>query len=168
MVEYQAFTSTCPNSADIELASQLLSNVQSVIGYFDLDPNRVLDLLYELATASLLTHWRLIIRFFGLSPWFSSQPAPGTAPSIDQKSGNRAAAQILGFKFDQLAGSEEDLQALYLLSALLIKENCIALSDLWTHLSPSEDVFQKGKAEYQDRMYEELDRAKGRNALAVA
>lgn len=161
IVEFEGFLKTTPNESSDAHASQLLSNIQSIIGYFDLDPNRVLDILFELSAASLVYHWKFLILFFSSSPWFTSngqEQEPGSSS---------AAAQIFGFKFQQMRQSDDDAQSLIMLAALLTKQGLISLSDLWPHLSPSDNVFGDGRSAYQNRILDEVDKAKGRNALAV-
>lgn len=41
----------------------------SIIGYFDLDPNRALDLILDLFSVNLMTHWSFFLVLLGLSPW---------------------------------------------------------------------------------------------------
>lgn len=172
VVEFEAFLATTPNTAADAEAQQLLTNIQSLIGYFDLDPNRVLDVLVELAAANLISHWRFLMIMFKLSPWFvNNEKTANTAPTIlgdiRDRPGNHAAAQIIGFKFQQIRQSPDDDRALAMLSSLLIKEGLIKLQDLWPHLAPSDSDLAKEKSNYQNRMLDEVDKAKGRNALAV-
>lgn len=173
VVEVDSFLSTVENVAVGSVARELLTNVQSLIGYFDLDPNRVLDVLVELFATRLLTHWRFIILVLKLSPWFFSDepadaPSQEAAGNLESSLGNHAAAQIIGFKFQQFKQSPNGDRGLIMLAALLIKEGLLKLQDLWPHLAPDEDTLAKEKSSYQTRILDEVDKAKGRNALAVS
>lgn len=172
VVEVEGFLSTTANSASEIDAHQLLNNIQSLIGYFDLDPNRVLDVLIELFAFNLLSHWRFLMLVCKLSPWFSDEghdfrPSLIGSGDLESQRGNHSAAQIIGFKFQQIKQLADDDQGLIMLTALLIKEGLLKLQDLWPHLSPDESVLSKEKSLYQNRILDEVDKAKGRNALAV-
>ncbi|CCG84765.1 protein of unknown function [Taphrina deformans PYCC 5710] len=173
VVELEAFLQTTKNAADDDRAQLLLTNIKSLIGYFDLDPNRVLDVLIELVALHLLSHWRFLIPALKLSPWFlnDGQIAKGEDTSrgdLDKRYGNRAAAQIIGFKFQQVKNLEDESQELTMLAALLVKEGLLKLQDLWPHLSPEDSILSKEKSAYQDRVLDQVDKAKGRNALAMS
>jgi THO complex subunit 2 len=43
--------------------------IVSLIGYFDLDPNRALDVILDLFSAYLTTHWSFFLVLLSLSPW---------------------------------------------------------------------------------------------------
>lgn len=161
------------NVASESKALELLTNIQSLIGYFRLDPNRLLDILMELAAANLMSHWRFLMKLFQLSPWFNDathvdSQAEFILGDISQTHGNPSAAQILGFKFQQIQQEPSDASLLVMLAAIMIKEGLIRLQDLWPHLAPSDAVILQEKSLYQDRILDEVDKAKGRNALAVS
>lgn len=41
----------------------------SIVGYFDLDPNRALDFILDVFDVHLTTHWSFFLVLLGLSPW---------------------------------------------------------------------------------------------------
>lgn len=139
--EVETFIQRCPNVASDSKARQLTTNIQSLVGYFDLDPNRVLDLLMDIAANNLRKHWQPILRIFSVIPWCrSSVPSADSQNSVitNEKQGNQAAAQILGFNFrhyeeqGKAGGTPEEL---YMLAALLVKSGFIKLADLWSHVN---------------------------------
>lgn len=103
-----------------ERASSVWGRVVSLIGHFDLDPNRALDVFLDIFATHLATHYAFFLVLLSLSPWaptVSSEPPPpssgGTrfddvlanaeilsdsAPS-DSNKPNDVLAQVLGFKF---------------------------------------------------------------------
>lgn len=109
-------------SAEIihERASSVWGRVVSLIGHFDLDPNRALDVFLDIFATHLATHHTFFLALLSLSPWaptVSSEATPlssgGTrfddvlanaeilsdsAPS-DLYKPNNVLAQVLGFKF---------------------------------------------------------------------
>ncbi|XWS34347.1 hypothetical protein CRYUN_Cryun21dG0031800 [Craigia yunnanensis] len=95
--------------------------IKSLIGHFDLDPNRVFDIVlecYELQPDNNA--------FLQLIPIFPKSHA----------------SQVLGFKFQYYQRMEVNTPTpfgLYKLSALLVKEEFIDLDNIYAHLLPKDD-----------------------------
>ncbi|KAE9613874.1 putative THO complex, subunitTHOC2, THO complex subunit 2 domain-containing protein [Lupinus albus] len=95
--------------------------IKSLIGHFDLDPNRVFDIVlecFELQSDSDL--------FLDLIPIFPKSHA----------------SQILGFKFQYYQRMEVSNSVpfgLYKLTALLVKQDFIDLDSIYAHLLPGDD-----------------------------
>ena len=91
----------------------VIENVKSLIGYFSLDPIRVLDLALDAFEADVhnLAYLKLIRLF-----------KPSALP------------QIVGFKFQNFRGAESPPRSLFRLAAQLLKHDLLALPDLWPHL----------------------------------
>ncbi|KAK8627665.1 hypothetical protein V6N13_135270 [Hibiscus sabdariffa] len=95
--------------------------IKSLIGHFDLDPNRVFDIVlecYELQPDNNA--------FLQLIPIFPKSHA----------------SQILGFKFQYYQRMEVNAPTpfgLYRLTALLVKEDFIDLDSIYAHLLPKDD-----------------------------
>ncbi|XP_052291116.1 THO complex subunit 2 isoform X4 [Citrus sinensis] len=95
--------------------------IKSLIGHFDLDPNRVFDIVlecYELQPNNKV--------FLELIPIFPKSHA----------------SHILGFKFQYYQRMEVNSPvpfSLYKLTALLVKEEFIDLDSIYTHLLPKDD-----------------------------
>ena len=92
----------------------------SLIGHFDLDPNRALDVFLDIFATHLATHYAFFLDLLSLSPWAPTvspeAPPPSSggtrfddvlanaellsdsAPS-DSNKPNDVLAQVLGFKF---------------------------------------------------------------------
>lgn len=100
----------------------MIEVVQSLIGCFNLDPNRVIDVIlecFECRTELHRFYIELIKRFF------------------DNKS---SLTQIIAFKFnfyhnDVNLSTSKDL---YQVAAILIKNKLIDLDDVWDHLLPTD------------------------------
>lgn len=43
--------------------------VVSLIGYFDLDPNRALDIILDVFSVNIATHWQFFLSLLACSPW---------------------------------------------------------------------------------------------------
>jgi THO complex subunit 2 len=58
-----------PSSVFPERVQPIWKRIVSLIGYFDLDPNRALDVILDLFSAYLTTHWSFFLVLLSLSPW---------------------------------------------------------------------------------------------------
>jgi THO complex subunit 2 len=83
-------------------ASHVWGKVISLIGKFDLDPNRALDLILDVLSSNLTTHYAFFLALLSYSPWAASHqrpsdsvagdvsmdvdPSPSVAPSYKSKS----------------------------------------------------------------------------------
>ncbi|TVU36042.1 hypothetical protein EJB05_17953 [Eragrostis curvula] len=106
----------CQNASSVTI-----SIIKSLIGHFDLDPNRVFDIVlecFELYPDSNI--------FYQLIPLFPKSHA----------------SQILGFKFQyyqRLDVNSPVPPGLFKTAALLIKSGFIDLDDVYSHLLPNDD-----------------------------
>jgi THO complex subunit 2 len=66
-------------------ARPVWEKVISLIGYFDLDPNRALDIILDVLSVHLTTHYCFFIALLSFSPWaaFYSRPKDDTTMSVD-------------------------------------------------------------------------------------
>jgi len=127
-----------PSSSEPHTSSLLPS------GYFDLDPSRTLDVIFDALTSSLLTHHRFFIDLLRCSAWSSppsSEPVNSHEMDLSGESGSSVAAQVLGFKFkhyqDQtvMRKGEEAPKEMVLMAAILVREGLVKLKELWEHVS---------------------------------
>ena len=76
-----------------ERARPVWEKVISLIGYFDLDPNRALDVILDVLSTHLATHYTFFITLLSFSPWSGSYRRPtsdydGTPMVADLPSGS--------------------------------------------------------------------------------
>uniref|UniRef100_K1QG84 THO complex subunit 2 n=1 Tax=Magallana gigas TaxID=29159 RepID=K1QG84_MAGGI len=98
---------------------QSVENLKSLIGCFDLDPNRVLDVLLE---------------SFECRPHLENFYVPLFKEYVTER---RTLCHILGFKF-RFFQDEETPTSLYKVAALLLQHNLIDLETLYPHLLPAD------------------------------
>ncbi|GAA5874250.1 hypothetical protein JCM16303_005789 [Sporobolomyces ruberrimus] len=162
--------------------------VKSLIGNFDLDPTRTLDIFLDTFSDQIVEHYQFFLDFLTVSPWAPKSkrnPTSVATNGMDEKGkqkalpvevdlehdeGSDTIAQILGFKFGyyQTVDAGEVPQNLYLTAAILIWHGFVKLSDLWSHLSPSDDDLTKIDAKYRDEQAQLARSVGGANALAMA
>lgn len=109
-----------------ERARQVWERVLSLIGHFDLDPNRALDIFLDVFSTHLATNYTFFLSLLSLSPWAPPRVTPETPESrpepdysgkdldeilliaesrsnaktcSDSSRGSTVLAQVLGFKF---------------------------------------------------------------------
>ncbi|KAK6921550.1 THO complex, subunitTHOC2, C-terminal, partial [Dillenia turbinata] len=138
---------------DSEASSQSASAVtigiiKSLIGHFDLDPNRVFDIVlecFELQPNNDI--------FLGLIPIFPKSHA----------------SQILGFKFQYYQRLEVNTPVpfgLYKLTALLVKKDFIDLDSIYAHLLPKDGEAFEHYATFSSKRLDEANKI-GRINLAA-
>ncbi|GAA5837682.1 hypothetical protein JCM3766R1_000555 [Sporobolomyces carnicolor] len=172
----------------VRRAISVNDKVKSLIGNFDLDPTRTLDIFLDTFADQIVEHYQFFLDFLSVSPWAPKSkrnPAANLVDDSDEKGkqksllinvdlegeeGSDTLAQILGFKFSfyQTSGAGEVPQNLYLTAAILIWHGFVKLSDLWNHLSPSDDDLNKIDTTYREEQAQLARSVGGANALAMA
>ena len=163
-------------------------------GNFDLDPSRTLDVLLDVFSDNVVEHWQFFLDVLLASPWapkrrpeadsHSSTTTNGVESGLNNNKGKQPAvdvglereqgsdiiAQILGFKFGfyQQQGAPEVPQGLYTMAALLLWHGIVKLTDLWPHLSPTDDDLVKLESKWRDEQAQVARSVGGANALAMA
>ncbi|KAK7421749.1 THO2 plays a role in transcriptional elongation [Neonectria magnoliae] len=260
----ELFTTSSVSPPPPEMAEQTFERVKALIGTFDLDVGRVLDVTLDVAAAVLIKQFKFFVKFFRVSSWwprshlkFSPAVFTGGLPLwaspeypswlaseedeeiILQKtmardiafwerareihldaffelggrqvadsdaqqltftngaegeegvaeierhwveetktlppSGNRTAAQLLGFKlrfYNSDARGEADVLPanLLYLAALLIKIGFISMTDLYPHLSPPDEEMEVIREKEMKKLEEQQRTTRGgaMNALLMA
>lgn len=127
------------SSLSKENSSSVIEAIKSLIGHFDLDPNRVFDVVldsFELQPKNLA--------FLDLIPLFPKAHA----------------SHILGFKFQYYQRSDVSdpvPESLYLLTGTLIKEHFIELEGIYAHLTPDDEEAEKQHKEATTARLEDIN-----------
>ncbi|PWZ01853.1 hypothetical protein BCV70DRAFT_150056, partial [Testicularia cyperi] len=166
-------------------AAHVINNVQALIGYFDLDANRVLDVILDLFSSNVVRHCPFFLALIAASPWGKDCTPPASAPSSSTSStssfagvnldltgdtGNRICAQLLGFKFahychpDTRELCSDDL---YLMTAILIRAGFVRFVDIYPHLAPDHEGMLKLHAKHRQALTAKVSSARA-NALSMA
>ncbi|CAN6621826.1 THO complex subunit 2 [Trichomonascus vanleenenianus] len=163
---------TAANSKNsMALITSTARTIETLIGYFDLDPVRSLDVLLDVAAANIVGHCTFFSALFKESPWWPSQVARNDSLDNLDRGGSRMAAQLLGFKLRNLDQDESvdpvTRDALTMFVAVAIKEGFVSLGDVYTSLSPSDDELANGEDQWKKDMEKEAYMATA-SALALA
>ncbi|KAK8869600.1 hypothetical protein IAR55_000167 [Kwoniella newhampshirensis] len=146
------------DSSRKERASRVWAKIMGLIGYFNLSPPRVLDIILEISSCHVAVHWRFFLELLRCSPWgvaaievegkgkekavnasWVDPDVEGIAEALSQP-GDRVLGQVLGFKFSfyqKLEGGETPTGLTYM-AALLVKHGFVSLADLLPFLSPDD------------------------------
>ncbi|RSH93955.1 hypothetical protein EHS25_006608 [Saitozyma podzolica] len=142
-------------------AKRVWGKVMALIGYFNLSPPRVLDLMLEVASCHVALHWRFWMELIRCSPWGEAtedtrgrETGKGKEKAVEGwvddelqgirevllEGGDRVLAQVLGVKFGfyQRADGGDTPVGLVFIAALLVKHGFVALNDLLPFLSPDD------------------------------
>ncbi|XP_068661475.1 THO complex subunit 2-like isoform X2 [Aristolochia californica] len=131
---------SCSETSSQYLSTVFISTIKSLIGHFDLDPNRVFDIVlecFELQPGNRI--------FLDLIPIFPKSHA----------------AQILGFKFQyyQRMDVNQPLPSgLYQLAALLVKSDFIDLDSIYAHLLPKDDEAFEHYEAFSAKRFDEVNK----------
>jgi len=163
----------------------VLTNIKSLIGYFALDPNRVLDIIFDIFIANVVQYYKFFINLLKASPWrsidCSNEINNKDKMDIDDEDNNQSVkledlrgrssnGQILGYKFAVYQDPESPDNAsvtLYIVAALLIKNNLVNLNDLYPHLTPENDSMDEEYSLYLKEIKKSTERETEPNPLLV-
>merc|ERR1712141_885673 len=122
---------------------ETLENIKSLIGCFNIDPNRVLDICLEWLEHSI----------------HSPQVAQRLISSYLRLCDASTLTNLLGFKFQFYAGSTASAstpESLYRTAAVLLKANLVTLPELFPHLSPADDEIKQQNDKINEAMNEKV------------
>src|SRR5258706_1627988 len=83
-------------------ATQAWQKLVTIIGYFDLDPVRVLDIILDAFSSHVVTHWPFFLQLLHLSPW-KREPLPRRAG----QSNNPNPQSYCDMTFDEILAAAE-------------------------------------------------------------
>ncbi|WZZ10565.1 hypothetical protein YC2023_096486 [Brassica napus] len=138
---FHTITLLCRGSAGSShnASAATMGIIKSLIGHFDLDPNRVFDIVLDCFELE-----QDYDTFLNLIPIFPKSHA----------------SQILGFKFQYYQRLEVNSpvpSGLYKLTALLVKKNFISLESIYAHLLPKDEEVFEDYNTYSAKRFEEAN-----------
>ncbi|KNF06317.1 hypothetical protein, variant [Puccinia striiformis f. sp. tritici PST-78] len=157
------------------------NNIKAMIGFFDLDPNRTLDIILDVFCYNVISHYPFFCSLLKQSHWMQTVvdpkptanhepilPADGSLPS---EQGSRLIASLLGFKFthyQQSDTSDSTPDELYLMTAVLIWHKIVKLRDILPHLSPDLHAIKQHESNWRQEVTTKALNAGPQNALSMA
>lgn len=134
------------------------SAIVSLIGYFDLDPVRALDVFLDISAMNFVAHSSFFIQVLKKSPWWPSTLCDSTSMENLSEGGNNMAVQLLGFKLRSIAAKGEPTpENLLMLVAVLIRVGFISLAGIYPFLDPPDETLvelhEKWKSDMDERAF---------------
>ncbi|TPX42944.1 hypothetical protein SeMB42_g04930 [Synchytrium endobioticum] len=127
--------------------NSMLQNIKSIIGYFFLDPNRVLDIILDVFAMDVKDQWDFFMELLRVSPWRKSTSSAAKKGSSSSNTSSRdRIAQVLGFKFQYYKhpdAAPATLKSLYHVAALLIRHKVMDMAELYPYLHPLDEDMEK-------------------------
>ncbi|POV98344.1 hypothetical protein PSHT_14079 [Puccinia striiformis] len=137
------------------------NNIKAMIGFFDLDPNRTLDIILDPLDADRRRS----------KPTANHEPILPADGSLPSEQGSRLIASLLGFKFthyQQSDTSDSTPDELYLMTAVLIWHKIVKLRDILPHLSPDLHAIKQHESNWRQEVTTKALNAGPQNALSMA
>ncbi|KAJ2771355.1 THO2 plays a role in transcriptional elongation, partial [Coemansia nantahalensis] len=108
----------------------LLTDIRRLIGVFNIDPNRALDVILDCFMSNVRFYWPFYVALLDASPW-----CQGDSESLK-------LAQLVGWKLQfyasETAQAARFVDELLAVAALLIAHGLIRLADIYPMLSPTQ------------------------------
>ncbi|CAG8533338.1 7839_t:CDS:2 [Ambispora gerdemannii] len=156
-------------------AQVLLEHLGAYIGYFRLDPNRVLDLILDALIENVKTDYKIFIALLKLSPWGEINTDDGDVLMLDARRevdgidedirpsilGNPFIGQLFGHRYqrhfsDNAAFAEKNIELLNLACAICIHQRLTCILDVLPYLKGHTEEIIVGLLEigdFQDAKY---------------
>ncbi|KAK9256591.1 transcription factor/nuclear export subunit protein 2-domain-containing protein [Lipomyces tetrasporus] len=152
----------------MSLVNSTSRNIVSIIGYFDLDPNRALDIFLDVFAVNMVANCPFFLALLKSSPWWPRTPAIANSIEEINVGGNALAASLLGFKLQSYVTASEPVpDNLIMLIAVLVKEGFICLADIYPHVAPPDEDMLAEKERWKKNLEETAYMATA-SALALA
>lgn len=134
-------------------APLVASTIESLIGYFDLDPLRSLDIILDVMSLYIEARYEVFLDILRHSAWWPKEEA-SSSDIAAQTGGNKTAAQIIGFKLKSFESHGIQVPEKYMmLIALLVEKGFIGFYQIYAFLLPDEKAFTA----YEEKWRKDLD-----------
>lgn len=149
----------------VNLAVQV---VELMIGHYQLDPNRVLDILLDIFSNFIVGHHKFIVQFFKASKWWPSTPADALSGFETLNIGGcEAATNCLALKLAKYPSDRELPETFKAMISIFIKEGFISFGQLYNCFQRKPDEMSILEKQYQKELEDKVFRASA-SALALA
>ncbi|SGZ54094.1 CIC11C00000004489 [Sungouiella intermedia] len=143
------------NELEIDYAVNV---VELMIGHYQLDPTRVLDVLLDIFSNSIVGNHRFMISFLKSSRWWPSTTADCIS-GMDSLSvgGSDLASKLLALKLVKYPNDREFSETFKIMLSILIKEGFVSFGSLYKYLTrpgySMEELEKKYKAELELQVF---------------
>lgn len=141
--------------------------VELLMGHYLLDPNRVLDVLFDVCSNYIVGNHRFIMNFFRATLWWPANEATINDLEGLHVGGCLAAAKLVALRLLKQPADREVSETFKLMVAIFMKEGFISFGSLYTYLSPLEEAMSKLESQYKKELEDKVFKASA-SALALA
>ncbi|CAI5756499.1 unnamed protein product [Candida verbasci] len=153
-----------------EIADQtdyVLQVIEKLIGHYNLDPNRCLELLLEVFSDVIVSHCQECLNLLRKSRWWPIEESDNSSLSSLSKGGSEKASKIFGLRLMKYPDGKDLPETYKSLIAILIKEGFLSFGAIFKYLKPDDESMKVLDEAYKSKLNEEVVKA-GANALALA
>lgn len=148
--------------------SYALNVIESSIGHYSLDPNRVLDIIIDIYTNNFVGNHEFAIQLLKNSRWWPDVVSDSFT-SIEKLNvgGNESAAKCIGLKLLKCPKDRDLPETFKILIACLIKEGFVSFGSIWKYVRPGEKEMDALEVDYKKELEDQVFKASA-SALALA
>lgn len=147
--------------------SYAINVVEQLMGHYQLDPNRVLDVLLEVFSDTIVGNHRFMINFLKLSRWWPTTESDCSSLSLLSLGGCDQAAKLIGLKILKHDKTREFAETFKNMIAILIKEGFLSFGAIYKYSAASPATMEMLEEKYKKDLEEKVLRASA-SALALA
>lgn len=143
-----------------------VTSINSLIGHFNLDSTKVLDLLLSCASSLVNVNPRFVVNFFKNSPWWPAG-AEGNIASLEglADGGSALVAHMLSKKIQ--SAHPNDVTNFWKLTSLFLRQGFISFGAFFEFLPPGEEEMTQFATTLEERLRDKVDQASS-SALALS
>lgn len=163
--EFYSILRNPENEFEVEYA---VTVVEQLMGHFQLDPNRVLDVLLDVFSNTIVGNHRFMISFLKLSRWWPSTESDSkTGMESLNRGGCEQAAKLIGLRVAKHSKDREFPETFKVMIAILIKEGFLSFGSIYKCMAESQTTMEKLEEKYKKDLEDKVFRASA-SALALA
>lgn len=156
---------TPKNLGFVDLA---LRATESLIGHYQLDPNRVLDVVLDVFSHLIVGNQQFVAKYLRQSRWWPFAPAtPFDGIGALNNGGSETASKLLALKFTKAKPDKDLSETLKILIAILIRVGFVSFGSIYKFLRPDDEEMQSLEQLYKKELDEQVFKSNA-SALALA
>lgn len=154
------------NGASTSSVPYALRIVESMIGHYHLDPNRVLSVCLDVFAECIVNNQEFMVQFFKQSRWWPDTPADSISGlEFLNKGGSEAAAKLIGLKY--LRSDPYTHKPYMIMVSILMKIGFVSFGSIYSYLGPDDTEMASLETLYKKELENQVFRASA-SALALA
>lgn len=142
--------------------------VELMIGHYQLDPTKVLDLLLDIFSNIIVGNHRFMMEFLKKSRWWPATPADCMSGMETLSTGGcEQASKLIALKLVKYPSDREFSETFKIMVSILIKEGLVSFGSLYKYFTRPDTSMTSLEKKYKEELEEKVFRASA-SALALA